>query len=120
MRRVLSAITVVALLAIPLALPARTGPCAQSKCSRMCAIILRSVHAQHLRCTCGMNMDGAQCPMHSSQQVPDYGLNAPIAPTMPSARVVVAAPSSTRRPYIRNAEFTASGFRFELLQPPRA
>jgi hypothetical protein len=120
MRRIQSAFVIVAMLAIPLALLARTGPCAQSKCSRMCALILGSVRAQHMRCTCGMGTDGAQCPMHSSQQAPDYGLNAPIAPTIPSPRVAIAPPNSTRRALVRDAELTASGFRFELLQPPRA
>lgn len=120
MRRVQSAMTIVALLAIPLALLARTGPCAQSNCSRMCAIILRSVRAQHMRCTCGMTTDGSQCPMNSSQKIPDYGLNAPMAPTMPSARVVVAAPGFTRRAIAREVESPTFGFRFELIQPPRA
>jgi hypothetical protein len=120
MRRAQSVFVLVAMLAIPLALLARSGPCAQSKCSRMCALILGSVRAQHLRCTCGMTADGAQCPMNSSQQVPDYGLNAPIAPTMPSARVAIAPPNFARHAFVRDAEFTPSGFRFELLQPPRA
>ena len=120
MRRVQSAIVIVALLAIPLALLARTGPCAQSQCSRMCDLILRSVRAQHMRCTCGMTADGSQCARNSSQKIPDYGLTAPIAPTMLSARIAVAAPDSSRRPIARNPESSAFGFRFELIQPPRA
>ncbi|MGA9883028.1 MAG: hypothetical protein WBQ34_04825 [Candidatus Acidiferrales bacterium] len=121
MRRFQSATVVIAMLAIPLALLARTGPCAQSKCSRMCAIILRSVNtAKHQRCICGMAMGGQQCAGHSSQQVPDYGLNAPIAPTMPSARVAVAPPDSERRAQIRDAAMVSPGFRFELIRPPRA
>ncbi|MGA9883097.1 MAG: hypothetical protein WBQ34_05200 [Candidatus Acidiferrales bacterium] len=120
MRRVPSAIVIVALLAIPLALLARTGPCAQSQCSRMCDLILRSVRAQHMRCTCGMTADGSQCARNSSQKLPDYGLNAPMAPTMPSARVAVAAPSFSRRAIPRDVESSSFGFRFELIQPPRA
>ena len=121
MRRVQSAITIVGMLAIPLALLARTGPCTQSQCSRMCAMILRSVNAaQHQHCTCGMAMGGAQCANHSSQQVPDYGLNAPIAPTMPSARASIAVPDSERRALVSDAAFASSGFGFELIQPPRA
>ncbi|HVB85863.1 MAG TPA: hypothetical protein VNK23_04255 [Candidatus Dormibacteraeota bacterium] len=123
MRRVLSAIVMVAMLAIPLALPARTGPCAQSKCSAMCAMILRTARAEgmkHPPCICGMMQDGQQCPGRSQQQAPDFGLNAPMPPTMPSARVAMAVPDSQRRPYIRNSDFLASGFRFELLRPPRA
>lgn len=119
MRRVQSAIVVIALLAVPMALVARTGPCAQSQCSRMCDLILRSVRAQHMRCTCGMTKDGSQCPTNSSQNIPDYGLNAPIAPTMLSARAALATPDSSRRALAFEADLTVSGFRFELLQPPR-
>jgi hypothetical protein len=120
MRRVQSAVIIVALLAIPLALVARTGPCAQSQCSRMCDLILRSVRMQHMHCTCGMTADGSQCPTNSSQKLPDYGLNAPIAPTIPPARVAVAAPGFTRRAIAREVESPAFGFHFELIQPPRA
>jgi hypothetical protein len=120
MRRVQSAITIVALLAIPLALLARTGPCAQSQCSRMCDLILRSVRAQHMHCTCGMTADGSQCPMHSPQKLPDYGLNSPMAPTMPSPRLALAPPNSARRSIARTAEFSASEFAFEFFEPPRA
>jgi hypothetical protein len=120
MRRVQSAIVIVALLAIPLALVARTGPCAQSQCSRMCDLILRSVQAQHMRCTCGMTAGGSQCPTNSSQKLPDYGLNAPMAPTMPSARITIAAPDSERRIVAFDSDPAIRGFRFELLQPPRA
>jgi len=120
MRRVQSAFVIVALLAIPLALLARTGPCAQSQCSRMCDLILRSVRAQHMRCTCGMTADGSQCPANSSQKLPDYGLNAPMAPTMPTARVALATPVFTRRALASETDPTVSGFGFELLQPPRA
>jgi hypothetical protein len=120
MRRVQSAIVIVALLAIPLALVARTGPCAQSQCSRMCDLILRSVRVQHMHCTCGMTADGSQCQKNSSQKLPDYGLNAPMAPTMPSARVALVAPSFTRRAVARELESPAFGFRSEPIQPPRA
>jgi len=67
-----------------------------------------------------MMQDGQQCPGRSPQQAPDFGLNAPMPPTMPSARVAMAVPDSQRRPLARKLEFLASGFRFELLQPPRA
>lgn len=123
MRRVQSAIVIVAMLAIPLALLARTGPCAQSQCSRLCALILRSAHAEqgkHQRCICGMTPGSQQCAGHSGQQTPDFGLNAPMPPTMPSARVAIAAPDSERRASVAVAEFASSDFRFELLQPPRA
>jgi hypothetical protein len=123
MRRAQSAIVIVAMLAIPLALPARTGPCAQSKCSAMCAMILRTARAEGLKhppCICGMMQDGQQCPSRSQQQPPDFGLNAPMPPTMPSARVAMAVPDFQRRPFTRDPEFLASGFRFEFLQPPRA
>jgi hypothetical protein len=120
MRRVQSAIVIVALLAIPLALLARTGPCAQSQCSRMCDLILRSVRAQHMRCTCGMTTDGSQCAKNSSQKLPDYGLNAPMPPTMPSARVAIALPGFARRAVAQIAEFSAPEFSSEFFEPPRA
>jgi hypothetical protein len=123
MRRVQATIVILAMLAIPLALPVRTGHCAQSKCSAMCAMILRTARAEgmkHPPCICGMMHDGQQCPGRSPQQTPDFGLNAPMPPTMPSVRVAVAVPDFQRRPFVRNFEFLASGFRFELLQPPRA
>jgi len=123
MRRVQSAILIFSLLAIPLALPARTGPCAQSRCSRLCALIMHSTHAEqgkHMHCTCGMTPGSQQCAGHSGQQTPDFGLNAPMPPTMPSAHVAVRAPASGRRALVCDLEFASSGFRFELLQPPRA
>lgn len=112
-----------AMLAIPLALPARTGPCAESQCSRMCAIIMRSAHleqSKHQRCICGMMPGSQKCGGSSGQQTPDFGLNAPMPPTMPAARVAIVAPDCRRRAVRRDARFSASGFRFELLQPPRA
>ena len=119
MRRVQSAMVIVALLAIPLALLARTGPCAQSQCSRMCAIILHSVRAQHMRCTCGMTADGSPCQKNSSQKLPDYGLNAPMAPTMPSARVALAPPNSARRAVALIGNCSAIEFASDIFEPPR-
>jgi hypothetical protein len=120
MRRVQSAIVIIALLAIPVALPARTGPCAQSKCSRMCDLILRSVRAEHMRCTCGMMTNGSGCRNSSSKKQPDYGLNAPMAPTIPSPRVLIGTPASARRGPAFDSALTISGFRPEMIQPPRA
>jgi hypothetical protein len=123
MRRFQSAILIFSLLAIPLALPARTGPCAESQCSRLCALIMHSAHAEqdkHRHCTCGMTTGSQQCAGHSGQQTPDFGLNAPMPPTMPSARTVVITPDSGRRALVCDSDFACPGFRFELLQPPRA
>lgn len=120
MRRVQSAIVILALLAIPAALVARTGPCARSQCKRMCALILDSVgEAGRPHCMCGMATNGAKCSTHSQQQLPDYGLNAPIAPTMLSAHVAIAAPDSTRRAVTRGVNFLAAEFASEFFEPPR-
>jgi hypothetical protein len=122
MRRVETAIVIVALLAIPIALPARTGPCAQSQCSRMCGLILRSLHTterKHQHCICGMSGDGQHCATQPSQKLPDYGLNAPIAPTLPSARTNIAAPNSARGIIARDTRFAVPEFVSEFFEPPR-
>jgi hypothetical protein len=119
MRRVQSAIVVVALLAIPLAFVARTGPCAQSQCSRMCDLILRSLQAQKTRCTCGMTA-ASHCATNSPQKPPDYGLNAPMAPTILSARTALVLPNAARRAIARHSGFSTSEFALEFFEPPRA
>jgi hypothetical protein len=121
MRRVQSAIVIVVLLAIPVALPARTGPCAEFECGHMCALILHSVRAaDHQHCVCGMAMGESQCSQHSSQKIPDYGLNAPIAPTMPSVRAAIVPPVPTRRAAPARTRFADSDFVSEFFKPPRA
>lgn len=118
MRRIQSAIVIVALLAVPAALLARTGPCAPSDCSQMCGMILRGAHA-HRHCVCGTSDRAAQCSTQS-QKTPDYGLNAPIAPTMVSARVAIAPPVPNRRAAEPRADFVFFDFAPEFFEPPRA
>lgn len=120
MRRFQSGLLIFALLAVPIALPARTGPCAQSNCDRICALVLHSVRAeQHPSCVCGMNRSGERCSKQSPQ-IPDYGLNAPMAPTMLSAHATIARPDATRGATERAAYFVLSDFVSEFFEPPRA
>ncbi|MDE3170424.1 MAG: hypothetical protein KGL75_09790 [Acidobacteriota bacterium] len=119
MRRVPSMIVILALLAVPVALVARTGPCARSDCDQMCGLVLRSVRAGlHGHCVCGMNRGTGECPT-PSQKLPDYGLNAPIAPTMLSARLTIARPIPTLRAAESTADFVSSGFISDVFEPPR-
>jgi hypothetical protein len=122
MRRVQSILVVVALLATPLALLGRADSGEQSQCSRMCCLI-RGAHsgkAKPRRCICGVQAQKLQCAMKPIPRTPDYGFNAPIAPTAPSPLVSLAAPPTKRAALVSIAQMIPSGFSPVPFQPPRS
>jgi hypothetical protein len=123
MRRASSILAIVALLATPLALLARSGISQQSQCSRMCCMIQRGVHsanAKPRRCICGVPAQKLQCAMKPLPRTPDYGLNAPVVPTAPASLVTLAVPKAGRLMLVALVEFPASGFSSVPFEPPRS
>jgi hypothetical protein len=116
MRRAEAIVVIVALLAIPLALLARRGSCEQAQC--MCCL-LHGAEAQHGKGMSCSHCAGQKCAMNSGHSRTDYGLIAPMAPTAPAARVVLAVPEITRRAFVLQAPAVPAGFLGVPFQPPR-
>jgi len=116
---IIAALVVIALLATPLALLARTSPGDPTQCcGAYCP--MRAHSGQH-KTTCGsflMTDRNCGCAMRSNQQ-PDYGLNTLMAPTAPSAHVRLAAPESSRTAAFYYSEFSLSGTHSTPFHPPR-
>ena len=119
MRKIQSAALVVALFAMPLALVARAFAVGPQECTMSCC---PAHHAMRINMNCGHAGSRGQCPcMNSnhSQQMPDYGLAAPIAPTELSAAVTLQAPQVRRASFgFAILKFT-SGYSFPPFEPPR-
>jgi hypothetical protein len=111
MRRIQTSVIIIALLATPLALLARGMACETSPV-RMCCMVHGS-HAsrgQAMACHCGMKQN----------QMPDFGLLAPIAPTKTESLARPANPELSRRDFAGYAQAAASGFSSAPFEPPRA
>jgi hypothetical protein len=119
MRRAQSILVIVALMATPFALLARTASGEQAQCSRVCCVVRRGHSAKPRRCICGVPAQNLQCAMKSIPHTPDYGLNAPIAPTEPSPLVSLAAPETRRGAFVSIAKMIPSGFSSVPFEPPR-
>jgi hypothetical protein len=120
MRRAQSILVIIALLATPLALVARTDSPEESQCSRMCCLVRRGHSAKPHRCICGVPAQRLQCAMKPMPHTPDYGLNAPMAPTEPSSLVSLAALQTERGFVVSPAQPLPSGFSPVPFQPPRS
>jgi hypothetical protein len=115
MRRAQAILVVLALVALPASLLARSGSCAPIQCA--CCLIHISA-AQHGKHTSHSHCTGqTECGMTSGA---DYALIAPIAPAIPGALAVVAAPSSERQPVRSDSPLPTQGFVSALFEPPRA
>lgn len=115
MRRAQAILVVVALLAIPLAMLARSGPCEQTQC--MCCLMHGS-KAQHGKAMqCSHCSGQKKCGIGS--QLPDYGLIAPMAPTTPAPQTALAALAVSRRVLVNYAPGLPTGFSSEPFEPPR-
>lgn len=121
MRRFHAILVVIALLASPLALLARSSPDDPNMCcGTYCP--MRGAHSgQHGKTICG-SLSAAErscgCTMRSNQQ-PDYGLNTIMAPTMPSALARLNIPVPFRRATIYYVEFSLPGSDVTPFHPPR-
>jgi len=115
MHRIEAIVVIVALLAIPLALLARSGSCERAQC--MCCL-MHGAQAQHGKAMSCSHCSGKKCGIGAA--VPDYGLNAPMAPTAPAALAELPAPDARRRIVLSFAQSDVAGFAFILFEPPRA
>jgi len=120
MRRAQAILVIVAMLATPLALLARGVNGDASECSSMCCLPHGHHAAQHKQMECHRAEMGhcLECTMKSGTHS-DYGLLAPIVPTMPSAVAFVAIPDVSGDILCLFSEISAAGFVFVPFQPPR-
>jgi hypothetical protein len=123
MRRAQAILVIVALLATPLALLARTAEGSMSACAGMCCPTHRPHAArvlhENMPCHHGNAGQFFECTMTPGHHGIDYGLIAPVGPTTPSAIVFIGAPDVNRTTTGQHAEVAISGFLSTPLQPPR-
>lgn len=120
MRRIQSAALVAALFAVPLALVARAFAAGPQECTMSCC---PAHDAMAMNMKCGHAGSRGECPcMNSnhSQQMPDYGLAAPIAPTELSASVALEEPEARRASFGFVILNFTNGYSFPPFEPPRA
>lgn len=115
-------LVVIALLATPVALLARSTPNDPMQCCGTYCPMRAAQSSQHRKMMCGgMPMSDPTCPcgMRSNHQA-DYGLSMLMAPTMVSAAARLDAPNSSRRAAALCAEFSLSGSLSDTFHPPRS
>jgi hypothetical protein len=120
MRRAQSILAIVALLATPLALLARAVD-ASSQCSSMCCLSHGRHAAQQknaMQCQHGELGQVFECTMTSGRHT-DYGLIAPIVPTVPSALAFISSPNIYRVIFPQAREVSTAGFLSAPFEPPR-
>lgn len=123
MRRAQAILVVVALLATPLALLARSSDRSMSGCAGMCC----PTHGSHtarvlyeeMLCHHGEAGHFFECTMTAGHHGLDYGLIAPIAPTTPLAIAFIGSPDVNRAIPGQFREVATPGFLPTPLQPPR-
>jgi len=121
MRRAHAILVILALLATPMALLARSD-CNSSACNCMCDIVNRSLlaHAHHPP-LCGQAATSMRhCSMNTTHNPPDYGLNTLMAPTAPLPLATLASLPATARLAAPSPLPTPSGFFAAPFEPPRA
>ena len=123
MRRAQAILVIIALLATPLALLARSAGGSMSGCAGMCcpthgAHAARVLHEKML-CHHGETGHFFECSMTPGHHGIDHGLISTVAPTTPSAIISVGAPDVHRAVASQRLEVATSGFLSTLLQPPR-
>jgi hypothetical protein len=122
MRRAHALLVILALLATPMALLARSD-CDQAACDCMCNLVNRSIAAQARRgpTLCGQAAGSLhQCAMNTKHHPPDYGLNALMAPTAPLPIAAFAASAVTAPVFAPQMLSTPSGFFTAPFEPPRS
>lgn len=123
MRRAQAILVIVALLATPLALLARSAAGTMSGCAGMCCPTHRTHAARvlHEKMLCHHGELGHvfKCTMTSGHHGVDYGLIVPVAPSAPSAIASVGIPGVGRAVTAQLHEVASSGFLSTLFQPPR-
>jgi hypothetical protein len=122
MRRVHAILVILALLATPMALLARSD-CNRSDCDCMCTLVNKTLlaHGHHAPLLCGQAAGSLhQCAMHTKHHPPDYGLNTLMAPTAPLPVVSLAASVVAAPVFAPQMLSTPSGFLAAPFQPPRS
>jgi hypothetical protein len=132
MRRTQAIIVIVALLATPLALLARTSGTNAMACSDGMCCLPNGPHrsaAHHTRqgsahegmsCEHGAASHIIECTMKAGQHRMDYGLLSPLAPTKPSALASITTLSLPRIAGLQSqAQSLSAGFLANPFQPPR-
>jgi hypothetical protein len=114
-RRVQAILSIIALLAVPLALFARGEACQNPVCA-CCMAHSSQTHGKGMSCSHCAGQ--GKCGM--SATTPDYGVNSPMAPTMAEALVAIVEPSTVRAAVPHFVSSRASGFAFLPFEPPRA
>jgi hypothetical protein len=111
MRRVPFIVVIVALLATPLALLGRAMSCESANCAMMCCL----PHAQSHGAT------SAPCHCSSkSRKLPDFGLIAPIAPTVTEAFASIEQPAAIRLAAQSASHLSLQGFQSAPFNPPKS
>src|SRR5580658_6725913 len=123
MRRAKAILVIVALLATPLALVARSAN-RMAGCAGMCCP-LHGSHASrvlHEKMTCQHTdvQHIIECTMTSGHHGTDNGFIAPVAPTAPSATTAVGKPDVRRNTLYGLHERSYSGFSSAPFEPPRS
>lgn len=120
MCRAKAILVIVAMLATPLALLARRVHGETSECTSMCCLPHGHHAAQHQSMECQHGTSGHlfECTMTPGHHM-EYGLIAPIVPTLPSAVAFIAIPDISRDTLAQFAEVSAVGVRSGPFQPPR-
>lgn len=120
MRRIQTVSLIIALLAVPLALVARSYACAPQRCTMMCCLLHK--HAgSHMKMDCSGASGASACTMQcNSQKNIDYGLAAPLAPTQLAEGLAIPSPKVARLSLFFSGEIVSAGFTFEPFRPPRA
>jgi hypothetical protein len=123
MRRAQAILVILALLAAPLALLARSAAGSMSGCAGMCCPIHGSHAARvlHEKMLCHHGEAGHffECAITPGHHGIDYGLIAPLAPTTPSAIAFIGSPDVNRSIAGQLHQVPTSGFLPTPLQPPR-
>src|SRR5579862_8556242 len=109
MRRAKAMTVIIALLAIPLALLARSEPCEQTQC--MCCLMQARSSQPGQHKMCGGSTDGhMSCGMGNHRHAPDYGLIAPMAPTRAASLAVLIVPNIIQPSTAPQSQTISSGF----------
>lgn len=122
MRRVQAILVMLALLATPMALLARSD-CNQSACDCMCTLVNKTLlaHGHHAPLLCGQAAGSLHhCTMNTKHHPPDYGLSTLMAPTAPLPVAELTASVTAAQVLAPQMLSTPSGFLAAPFEPPRS
>jgi hypothetical protein len=122
MRRAHAILVILALLATPMALLARSD-CDRAACDCMCDLVNQSLamNAHKAPKLCGQAAGSLhQCAMNMKHHPPDFSLNTLMAPTAPLPVAAFAASVATAQVFTPNTPSAPSGFLAAPFEPPRS